>query len=162
MKKKLVSKLPILIAVVFIGLWLQSSYKCTKLREEDARLHSSINSLLKDNAKAGKYNTNDIFKSVSHIDVDADLFEEIYRNDDEDISYYRYIGKRDLVKIGDTVTTDEGIKTKVLDVTLAGFEVKANYGFYAGKSGTSIFDKDKNIVGYVSTIYDDKVYCIWR
>ncbi len=162
MKKKLVSKLPIFIAVVFVGLWLQSNYNCIKLQEKNEQLQSYISAKLKSNAKAGKYATNDIFKSVSHIDIDTSLFKEIYRNDDEDISYYRYIGKRDLVKIGDTVTTDEDVKTKVLDVTLAGFEVKANYGFYAGKSGTPIFDKDKNIVGYISSIYDDKVYCIWR
>lgn len=162
MKRKLVSILPILMTVAFVGLWLQSSYKCNKLQKKNTQLRSYISSELESNAKAGKYATNDIFKSVSHIDIDTNLFEEIYRNDDEDISYYRYIGKRDLVKIGDVVTTDEDVKTKVLDVTLAGFEVKANYGFYSGKSGTPIFDKDKNIVGYVSTIYDDKVYCIWR
>ena len=162
MKKKLVSILLSLMLVVFVGLWLQSNRKCGKLQEENGQLRDYISSQLESNAKTGKYATEDIFKSVSHIDIDSNLFEEIYRNDDEDISYYRYIGKRDLVKIGDVVTTDEDVKTKVVDITLAGFEVKANYGFYSGKSGTPIFDKDKNIIGYVSTIYDDKVYCIWR
>ena len=148
--------------LVILGLLLQSYVKYGKLKEENEQLQSYINTKLESNAKSGKYNTDDIFKTVEHISVDTDLFEEIYSNADEDISYYRYIGDRDLVKVGDYVTTDEDVETKVVDVTYAGFMVEANYGFYSGKSGTPIFDKDKNIVGYISSIYDDKVYCIWR
>lgn len=132
------------------------------LKSENKQLQAYIDSEVTNNAKAGKYDTSDIIKTVAHITLDDKLFEQIYVDYDNDIAYYRYIGERDLVKVGDTVTIEDGNTSEVTDVTYPGFLIKANNDFHTGNSGMAVFNDKGVIIGYVSSLINDEVYCIWR
>lgn len=104
----------------------------------------------------------DIIKTVDHVSLDDSSYELIYSNPDEDIAYYRYIGKRDTVKVGDKVYTDSGVCAKVLRTSNVGFEVEYDGSFYPGMSGTPIRDESGVVVGYVSALINSEyVTCIY-
>ena len=152
------------VIIIVMILLIASSYDtCDTLEAENDRLRKYISDTLSDDYIKNKgYLTSDVLKSVNHLTLDADKFERIYVDNVEDIAYYRYIGKRKMLKAGAKVRTKEGFQTKVLDVTSAGFVIKATKHFHLGMSGTPIFDSKGNIVGYISLMLEGKVYCIWR
>ena len=107
-------------------------------------------------------NNTDIVKTVSHISLSED-YEVIYTDCDNDITYYRYVGERDFVTVGETVYTCNADAVTVTATDVHGFYVTCNNVFYSGMSGTVILNSNGNCVGYVSELLtDNTVYCIWR
>lgn len=107
---------------------------------------------------------NDIIKTVSHINLEEDNnLELIYKDTDNDIAYYRFRGERDLVNIGDVLTTCYGDKVTITYCDVYGFRVNNSKYFSPGMSGTGLLNSKGQIVGYVSEMLkNDEVYCIWN
>lgn len=108
--------------------------------------------------------SSDLYKTVAHIDMsDVEDLVLVYEDAENDVAYYRYVGDRDIIKEGDTVTTYEGNSAKVIALDVQGFYLEYSDMFYKGMSGTSIFDSNGNVVGYVSKIVNnERVFCIWK
>ena len=103
----------------------------------------------------------DIFKTVAHVPVDNAELELIYKNAEDDVAYYRYIGPRELVGIGDTVNLYDGTKGTVTSTSINGFTVELDCQVVQGLSGMAILQYEHQ-VGYVSALLDNgEVYCIW-
>ena len=103
----------------------------------------------------------DVFKTVAHVPVDNEELELIYKNAEDDVAYYRYIGPRDIVSIGDTVLLYDGTEGIVTSTSINGFTVKLDCQIFQGLSGMAILQEEHQI-GYVSTLLDTgEVYCIW-
>lgn len=106
----------------------------------------------------------DVVKTVAHVEVHNDNLELIYKDEINDIAYYRYIGKNKLAKENDILRTCYGDSVKIVYADIYGFKVKSDISvIQPGMSGTALEDVDGNTVGYVSTILEDNVvYCIWK
>lgn len=106
----------------------------------------------------------DVVKTVAHVEVHNDNLELIYKDEINDIAYYRYTGKNKLAKENDILRTCYGDSVKIIYVDIYGFKVKSDISvIQPGMSGTALEDIDGNTVGYVSTILEDNVvYCIWK
>lgn len=108
------------------------------------------------------YSDSDIFKTVAHLNISNPELELIYTDSVNDVAYYRYVGERNLLKVGDSVTLSNDSVSTVVNVELNGFYLEYRDNVYVGMSGTPVFDADGNTVGYVSELLDNKVYCIWN
>lgn len=103
----------------------------------------------------------DVFKTVAHVPVDNVELELIYKNAEDDVAYYRYIGPRELVSIGDTVALYDGTEGKVTSTSINGFTVDLDCPIVQGLSGMAILQEEHQI-GYVSALLENgEVYCIW-
>lgn len=105
---------------------------------------------------------NDIIKTVAHIELSSNDYELIYRNTEEDIAYYRYVGERNLLAIGDIVRLYNGDEFIVTSISRNGFTISGDSTLLMGVSGSAVLDSEGNQIGYVSTMYDSgDVFCIW-
>ncbi len=104
----------------------------------------------------------DVIKTVAHVEVDNPDLECIFTDSKEDIAYYRYIGNRELINKGDTVYLYDGTEYEVTSTSINGFNMKSDTPTIMGMSGMAILDKDRNQVGYISSLLQtNEVYCIW-
>lgn len=112
---------------------------------------------------ANDTNESKVVKTTAHTSVEGTEWQEIYRNEDEDVAYYRHTGDKQLVKPGDTIINVNGDEVEVKSTDINGFLVDYDDSFYPGMSGTPVTDSNGNPVGYVSSVVESKfVYCIWN
>ncbi len=105
---------------------------------------------------------NDIIKTVAHVTIDNEDYEQIYSNAEDDVAYYRYIGKRDLLSIGDTVYLYDGSEGTVTSTSINGFTLDMSCPVIKGLSGMAILDSEGKQIGYISQLLqNDQVFCIW-
>lgn len=107
--------------------------------------------------------TQDLYKTVAHVDLsDVPYLELVYVDSDNDVAYYRYIGERSLINIGDEVLTVYNDVCTVTSTDCQGFTIDCPTGIDAGMSGTAIRDSDGVQIGYVSKrLSDGTVRCIY-
>lgn len=104
----------------------------------------------------------DIVKTVAHVSVTNEDLELIYSNAEQDIAYYRYIGERSLLNIGDSVQLYDGTAGSITSTSINGFTVSFDIPVVQGLSGMAILTEEGEQVGYVSQLLDNgDVYCIW-
>lgn len=146
--------LVLMLVVLVGGFYLR--YHLHTDTEEDATNNTYVLEVGKD--------TNDILKTVAHIDLSKEKdLELLYSNSDTDVAYYRYVGDRKLARVGDTVKNCYGDEVTITYCDVYGFRVSNSEYFVPGMSGTGIIDSDGNIVGFVSESLDSgEVYCIWN
>lgn len=105
----------------------------------------------------------DVYKVVDHVNIDKSDLEMIYRDPENDVAYYRYVGERDLTEVGQTVYLHGGEECSVTSTGAHGFTISStSVNFVVGMSGDPILDKDGNQIGYISALLKNgDVYCIW-
>ncbi len=104
----------------------------------------------------------DVIKTVAHVEVSNPDLELIFTDSKEDISYYRYIGNRELINKGDTVYLYDGTEYVVTSTSINGFNMKSDTPVIMGMSGMAVLDTNGNQVGYISSLLQtNEVYCIW-
>ena len=107
--------------------------------------------------------THDLYKTVAHVDLsDVPYLELVYVDSDNDVAYYRYIGERSLINIGDEVLTVYNDTCTVTSTDCQGFTIDCPTGIDAGMSGTAIRDLDGTQIGFISKrLSDGTVRCIY-
>lgn len=149
----------ILISSIVYSVGLTSKYMSlkTKLHSYDSLTSKEVSTYIADK----DYLATDVIKTVDHVVMPED-FKQIYSDAENDIAYYIYTGDRGLAKAGDTVLTVNGDKTTIINCTSAGFTVESPELFVTGMSGSAILNEEGDTIGYVSMIFDNKVFCVWR
>lgn len=105
--------------------------------------------------------TRDVYKTVAHLQIDSPELELIYSDPVSDVAYYRYIGERTQLDIGDIVYLTTGEKCRVTNIDITGFYLEGATTVQAGMSGTIVTNSNGDTVGYVSSTSNGKLYCIW-
>lgn len=105
----------------------------------------------------------DIVKTVDHSHIDSEDFELIYRDPENDVAYYRYVGVRDLITVGTVLYLYDGREVTVSATGRHGFTVSSNtVTFTVGMSGDPVLNADGEQIGYISALLQNgHVYCIW-
>lgn len=108
--------------------------------------------------------TDDLFKTVAHIDLsDCEFLMEVYKDTDNDVAYYMYVGERDELKVGDKVHLQDGEEFEVTSIDVHGFTLAPIGTLYVdyGYSGYAVMNTDEEQVGVISATDGEFVYCIW-
>lgn len=107
--------------------------------------------------------TSDLYKTVAHVDLSSiEDLELVYVDNENDVAYYRYIGERNVVNIGDEVLTVYNETCTVTSMDCQGFTIDCPTGIDAGMSGTAIRDADGVQIGFISKrLSDGTVRCIY-
>lgn len=106
-------------------------------------------------------NAPEVFKTVSHIEIDREDVELVFEDKQRDISYYVVTGN-EFVGEGDTVFFNDDTEAKVTGRDAVGFYTERVSSVVPGMSGTAVRNEDGTIVGYVQQVLNNNVYCIWR
>lgn len=104
----------------------------------------------------------DLVKTVAHIPDVFPNYTCVYADVNNDIAYYMYTGTRSTINVGDTVYNCNNETCTVTEISNYGFYLDNKQSWVTGMSGSPIYDAGENVVGYVSTLNSDNVYCIWK
>ena len=103
----------------------------------------------------------DIYKTVAHLPIDCEELELLYTDSVHDIAYYRYVGDRTQLVVGDEVKLSTGDACTVRNIDMTGFYLDNADRAFVGLSGTIVTNSKGETVGYVSSIKNQMIYCIW-
>lgn len=106
--------------------------------------------------------SDEVIKTVAHVNLDPDKYKRIYTDNEHDIAYWLYTGDINSPhKVGDKVYVKD-LTLEIKSVDAHGFTMSYDSSIGVGMSGSSVYDKDGNAIGIISYVkVDHYVYCIW-